>query len=63
MGRPPKNSIDRRGTQIVAKVTHDEKNSVEAWAKHQGMTTSDFARAAILEKCWALSSEPKKKGP
>lgn len=63
MGRPPKNTVDRRGTQIVAKVTEDEKKSVEAWAKHTNMTASDFARAAILEKCWALGAELKKKGP
>ncbi len=64
MGRPPKNDVDRRGTQIVAKVTEPEKLSIEAWAKHENMTASDFARNAILEKCWKLAeeAEAKKKG-
>jgi hypothetical protein len=65
MGRPPKNDVDRRSTQIVAKVTEAEKTSAEAWASHCQMTSSDFARTAILEKCWALAAaaEAQKKGP
>ncbi len=63
MGRPPKNDVDRRRTQIVAKVTEAEKNSAEAWAKHTGMTVSDFARNAILDKCWALAAGAEKKDP